>query len=108
MQCGLLHLRRLILDTAHLKVPITTHLTLDDQPTDLDGQWLHEEDAAQGRLALGRRARHLEVAGAWEDDAALHDVVGDEGVQRTRGGRAEDVRAVWHSQPGLHHRVRRR
>ena len=49
--------------------------------------------------------RHLEVAHAREDDAALHDVVGDEGMKRTGGGRAEDDAAVRRGQSVLRERM---
>ena len=81
------------LAAAHLEAAVERR-ALDEQPGRLDGERLQEEDAraaprAQRRRAAAR-ARDLEVARAREDDAALHDVVGDERVQRARGGRAED------------------
>ena len=72
---------------------------LDQQTGRLDGKRLQEEDAAQ--TCRCRRMRHLEVACAREDDAALHDVVGDEGMKRTGGGRAEDDAAVRRGQAAL-------
>ena len=72
---------------------------LDELTRRLDGKRLQEEDTAQ--TCRCRRTRHLEVARAREDDAALHDVVGDEGVKRTGGGRAQDDAAVRRGQAAL-------
>ena len=65
---------------------------LDEQIGRLDGERLHKVHATQS--CCRRRTRHLEVARARKDDAALHDVVGDEGVKRARGRRAEDNGAI--------------
>ena len=79
----------------HLE-PARSHRALDHIGR-LHRKGLQEEDAVQ-RLARRRRsrrrARHLEVARAREDDAALRDVVGDERVQRAGDGRAEGAAAV--------------
>ena len=57
---------------------------------------LQEEDATQRRASASRegnarRASHLEVGGGGEDDAASHDVVGDEGEGGPAGRRGEGV-----------------
>ena len=62
------------LAAAHLKAAFS-ECALDEQAGRLDGEWLQEVNATQRRRRCS--SRHLEVAGAWEDDAALHDVVGD-------------------------------
>ena len=101
------HQRVVVLAAAHLE-PTIAHRALDEQAGRLDGERLQEEHAAQRSCARRRSAaRQLEVADAGEDDAALHDVVGDEGVERARGGRAEEGGAVGGGQAALHEGVRR-
>ena len=80
---------------AHLEGVVASDLALHLNVRCLHQQRLQEEDTAQRHDLLAHRrccARELEVARAWEDDAAMHDVVGDEGVQRTRSRRAEEGR----------------
>ena len=50
--------------------------------------------AGRRKRVTRRCTRHLEVARAREDDAALHDVVAYEWVQRACSRRAEDERAL--------------
>jgi hypothetical protein len=85
------------LATAHLKVAACAEHTLHLQRRCIlrECERLQEEDAAQCR-ALGSwssgaacHVRHLEVAGAWEDDNALHDMLINERAQRSEQGRAE-------------------
>ena len=87
-QCGL---NGFGLAAANLEAAVRD-CALDEQIGRLDGERLKEEDATKSCPC--RRTRHLEVARAREDDAALHDVVGDEGVKRARSRRAEDDAAV--------------
>ena len=70
---------------AHLEAPVR-HRAFNEQ-CPLDGKRHQEVHALQRRRAR-RRPRHLEVARAREEDAAVHDVVGDERAQRARSGRA--------------------
>ena len=71
---------------AHLEA-VAAHHALDDHLRRFDGKRLQEEDRAQRWCAWMRgRSGELQVGGAGEDDAALHDVVGDQGVQWPRGG----------------------
>ena len=74
------------LAAGHLKAAVRDR-ALNQQTRRLDGKRLQEEDAMQCRRRCS--TRHLEVARAREDDAALHDVVGDEGVKQACGGGAE-------------------
>ena len=77
---------------AHLEA-VAAHHALDDHLRRLDGERLQEEDRAQRCTAWsGGRSGELQVAGAGEDDAAVHDVVGDQGVQWPRGERAEGTK----------------
>jgi hypothetical protein len=85
------------LAAAQLKVAACSEDTLDLQRSCIfrECERLQEEDAAQCR-ALGGwsssaacHVRHLEVAGAWEDDNALHDMLINERAQRSERGRAE-------------------
>ena len=62
------------LATAHLEAP-TRCRALDEQAGCLQGEWLQELHIEESRCAS--RSRHLEIARAWEDDASLHDVVGN-------------------------------
>ena len=79
------------LATANLEVAVRD-CAIDEQIGRLHGERLQKVHATQ--CCRGCRTRHLEVARAREDDAALHDVVGDEGVKRARSRRAEDDAAV--------------
>jgi hypothetical protein len=75
------------LAAAHLETTFRDH-ALDKHTVCLDGERLQKVHSAKCPRPCS--TRHLEVSRTREDDAALHDVVGDEGVQRTRGGRLED------------------
>ena len=79
-----------------------------DEHGRLHDERLQEEDPAQRRSGRHRSAaRHLEVARAGKDDAALHDVAADEGEQRARSWRVEDgFDAVRRGQRPLHKWVR--
>ena len=79
------------LATANLEAAVKDR-ALDEQIGRLDGERLKEEDAVQCRSESS--TRHLEVPRAWEDDAALHDVVSHDGVKLAFGGRTEDNAAV--------------
>ena len=92
------------LATANLEAAVKDR-ALDEQIRRLDGERLKEEDAVQCRTDSS--TRHLEVRRAWEDDAALHDVVGHDGVKLACGGRAEDDTAVRRGQSVPRQRVRR-
>ena len=80
------------LASAHLEAPVAHHLALDEQPGRLGREWLQKVHPTQHRRS--RCTRQLKVAHAREDGAAMHDVVGDERVQRARSGRVEDDTAV--------------
>ena len=71
------------LAAAHLEAAVRDR-ALDEQAGRLDRERLQKVHATQCR----RRCctRHLEVARAREDDAALHDVVGDEFDEAIGGG----------------------
>ena len=84
--------RCIVLATAHLEVAIGYH-TLHQQLVRFNGKRLHEVDAVQ-RGSRCRCPRHLEIPGARKDDAALHNVIGDEGVDCTSCWRAEGGCAV--------------
>ena len=66
------------LGAAHLEAAVRD-CTLDHKTGCLDGKWQQKVDIMQCHRA-DRSTRHLKVARAREDDAALHDVVGDESV----------------------------
>ena len=66
------------LAAAHLEAAVRDR-ALDEQARCLEGERLQEVHAVQARRAE-RRTRHLEVARAGEDDAAVHDVVVDDRV----------------------------
>ena len=68
------------LAAAHLKAALRDR-AFHHQGRRLHCEWLQEEDAVQ-RLGSCRSAAKLEVPRAREDDAALHDVVGNERMQR--------------------------
>ena len=92
------NLTRNKLAAVHLKVAARAKHTLDLQRCCILGEcdWLQEEDAAQCRALDGWSSgatchvRHLEIAGAREDDNALHDVFNNERAKRAERGRAED------------------
>ena len=73
------HAVRSDLAVAHLKAPIR-HRALDVQANSLHLKRLQEEHALRGCSC--RSARQLEIARTREDHAALHDVIGNQGVQR--------------------------
>ena len=80
------------LAAAHLEAAVRDR-DLDEETGRLDGERQQQVHAKQSRRS-DRSTRHLEVARAREDDAALHDVVGNERVQRARGGRLDNSAAV--------------
>jgi hypothetical protein len=94
-RCMTVHRRvlgyRTVLAAAHLDAAVGQRV-LDEQIRYLDGKRLKEVHATQ--CSCSYCTCHLEVARTREDDAALHNVVGHEGVQRSRSGRAEDDGAV--------------
>ena len=86
------------LAAAHLKLAAHAEHTLDLQRSCIlrECERLQEEDTAQCR-ALGGwssgaacHVRHLEVAGARENDNAFYDVFNNERTKRAERGRAED------------------
>ena len=85
------------LATAHLKVAACAEHTLDLQRSCIfrECERLQKEDAAHCRALSGWpsgaacHVRHLEVAGAREDDNALYDVFNNERAKRAERGRAE-------------------
>ena len=81
------------LTAAHLEAPVKDR-AIDEHARRLDGERLQEENAAKRRRCPDRSARHLEVARAREDDAALHDVVAYEWEQRACSWRADDESAL--------------
>ena len=88
---------------AHFKATIG-HCALNLQFQVFYRKRLQEKDAVQcgcraGRAArTGRGTRHLQVAGAGEDDTHANDVVSDESTQRTNGRRAKDItESGWHA-----------
>jgi hypothetical protein len=83
--------RRPVLAATHLEAAVA-HFAFDEQIRRLDSKWLQEVHTTQ--CCRSCCPSHLEVARAWEDDAALHHVVSNEGVQRARSRRAKDGSAV--------------
>ena len=69
--------------TAYLEAAVREH-ALNERLDRIDSQGLQEVRAVQGLRPS--RTRHPEVARAGEDDVAVHDMVGDEGVHHTRSG----------------------
>ena len=70
------------------------------QGSSLNGERLKEVNAAYA--CLGSGTRHLEVARAGKDDAALHDVIGYDVEERPIGRRAEDESAIRVWEAALH------
>jgi hypothetical protein len=86
----------------HIK-PAFCHYALEDKFWDLHHEWLQEENTVDPDFRRHGSARHLQVARAREDDATVHDVVGDEGLQRTSDRRTEDIHATRGRQTLLRH-----
>ena len=70
---------RISLAAAHLKAAVSDR-TFDEQPRRLDGERLQEVHGMQSRCRCS--SRHFKVAGAREDDVALHNMVGNESMKR--------------------------
>eukprot|EP00966_Prymnesium_polylepis_P056872 1316289-Prymnesium_polylepis.1 len=105
-----------VLAAVHVKLTCRSNRALHLQAGLLRGQRHQEEYAAKLCCAVrGRRYRragscacHLEVAGTWEDHAALHHVIGHEIEQCASSQRAERNSVVLGRQAVLHERVQSR
>ena len=80
-------INRVVGATAKLKATVCDR-ALDERTTRLDHERPQEVHASQRRVR--GRARHLEVANAREDDAALHDMMRNQAVKRASSGRTEE------------------